>query len=54
MKNSNEELLKYLKYEFQLLLKVSGIYEWIGSHVERGPNPSTERILKNLKKFCDE
>lgn len=53
MANSNESLKSYLNSEFQSLLNNPNISEWIDCHVERGLSPSTDLIIKEMKKFVE-
>jgi len=48
---ADSEIKNYLKEEFQTLLNNPNIEEWIGSHVERSPQPATNRIIAEMEKF---
>lgn len=53
LQNSNTSLKKYLADEFKLLLKNKNLPEWIDCHIERGINPATEAIIKEMKLFIE-
>lgn len=53
MNASGEDIKNYLRSEFQSMLKNKNLSEWIGCHVERGPNPATPTIFENIKRFAE-
>lgn len=52
LKNCDDEVRRYLKDEFQGLMKNPYIHEWIDSHVERGGiEPATDAIIEHIQNW---
>ncbi|MGE8424576.1 MAG: hypothetical protein ACN6PI_17190, partial [Sphingobacterium siyangense] len=52
LKNCDDEVGRYLKDEFQALMKNPYIHEWIDSHVERGGiEPATDAIIEHIQNW---
>ncbi len=52
MKDSEEELRKYLIQELNIFNNNPNIFEWIDCHVDRNSPPASYQILNDLKLFC--